>query len=198
MATDETTTNETADQSPAAALWRIAVSNYEAAVAEEQRLTADHDEALAAYKAEVGEDNPDFERYGLWTLYPRDRDEFVRFAAIQIATVDHAGSMKALSGDDYEALAKKAAQIIDDHEAHRQRKEEAWDRLVDSTEKVWEAALDRLCHARDKLLETPAPDADAMTMKLDILAALMTESCDQDADAVCAIRDDAHRLFGSK
>lgn len=65
------------------------------------------------------------------------------------------------------------------------------------TEKRHDKFADNRWEARDALLKTPAPDAEAILFKLDILAADMAEACVEDAERVACLRDDARRLLGA-
>lgn len=62
-------------------------------------------------------------------------------------------------------------------------------------EKRHDKFADNRWEARDALLKTPAPDAEAMLFKLDILAADMAEACVEDAERVACLRADARRLL---
>jgi hypothetical protein len=197
MTNAKTITANTVEPTAAAALWRIALSEYEAATTAFERLDAEHREAQATYRAEIGEPNPDFETYGVGKASNRvrlNRLDHVRSVETVVAMVDFKGRSD-LTETDFAAIASKAARLVDAFEEHCVNAEKAGERILDAVEKRWEGALETLWAKRRALLATPAPDSAAMLRKLDLLAAYMTEGDDEQAGGVAAIRDDAHRLF---
>jgi len=99
-----------------------------------------------------------------------------------------------MTADDYAAIAKKAARLVDSYEAHLRHREEVERRILNDPQDVWENALDTLCEARIALWRTPAPDTAAMLFKLELLTDYMAEGCDDFHEEVRAISDDAHRM----
>jgi hypothetical protein len=195
MANTNTITNNTQAANPNAALWRIVLSDYQSVEAEYQRLSVEYEAKSAAYQAECGEPNPDFETYGLGRFGNDSREKQIRNVEIAIIIKDYVGTEP--SADDFAEIARKAATLVDEHKAYLAHRDEAFARTIGQIDKPWEAALDKVFHARAKLLKTPAPDTSAVIYKLDLLAPLMVENDEEDAEAVSAIRDDARRLFGA-
>jgi hypothetical protein len=198
MTTAKTTTNTTASPSPAAALFRIALTEYQRAEAEFNRLDAEHSAANAALKAELEEPDPAFARYKIEQRSPSeavDRLGCIRRAEMGILVKDYVGRGD-LTADEYAEVTRKATILVDAYEDYLQRREEAEARILGDVEERWEASLDKLCSARNALWRTPAPDADAMLLKLDLLSAYMIDGRDDFHAEVTAIRDDARRLFG--
>jgi hypothetical protein len=197
MTNAKTITRPTADQSPAEALWRISLTAYQTAKAAYEAASADYGTAGAAFLAEVGELNPDFARYGVnQHRTDRTRDDHIRFVEGKIAIADYAG--QRVSADDYAAIAKKAAQLVDTYETDIARREEAEARILDAPEAKWQTALDALAEAREALFRTPAPDASALLAKLDLLTTYLNECESEDKERVAAVADDVRRLFGGK
>jgi hypothetical protein len=62
-------------------------------------------------------------------------------------------------------------------------------------EEKHDKAADALANAREALFLTPAPDADALLLKLDILMEYLADCDAEDVKRVGAVRDDARRLF---
>jgi hypothetical protein len=191
--TDPITTTQT---DPSAALWRIVLSEYRQIEADYNKISAEHDEANAAYEREMGDPNPDFERYGLgrFGIIDDNRDKYIRNVETAIAIEDYRG--QHITAEVYAEIARKAATLVDEASADRRRSDEVFERTIGSIDKQWEAQLGKLCEARGKLYDTPAPDAAAVVLKLSILAAEMKEADAEDAENVEAIRADAERLFG--
>lgn len=57
---------------------------------------------------------------------------------------------------------------------------------------------DRLFKAREKLFATPAPDAEALIYKLDVLLPYLTDCASEDLERVQSIDADVRRLLGGK
>lgn len=194
MTTDDLTT----ERSTSSTDWAEAVHNFEQAKAAEAQMGAELDAATAALDKAVPDRADEFLAYGLHRYRDgnTERTKLIRSTEMSVAIVDYKGR-SALSADDYAAIARKATTLVDDFLAWIECAREATSRIYGDAQERFDAACDRRVAAQDALLnDTPAPDAEALLFKLDLLAEIMTEGDDQDAPAVVSIRDDAKRLFG--
>lgn len=194
-ATNTSTVASPTPTSSARAVWQIALAEYERTKAESEQAVAAYNEAEKAYFGERKGGIDYAEAYGLRA----GQTEAERFRAAEFAIImrDHRGKevspelLDAVEAEATKAVADFAAMLIADEKAHQRHNLAALDKAV------FEAG-DAASAAEAQLYATPAPDADAMLHKLDILTAKMVECCENDAESVTAIRDDARRLFGSK
>lgn len=179
--------------SAAVALWRSVASDYQRTKAEYDVISARHDEQTAAYSLAVGE-MPDFDAYGV-NMRLGSRDRRIRDLQFEVAVKDYQG--RNLTADDFADIARKAATLVDERDAWSAKSDEVFARTIATVEKDWEDALDRLCDAQNKLIETPAPDAKAMLEKIELLSTIMTEAGVEDATRMAAIKADAQRLLNA-
>lgn len=194
MATDNLTTERPTSSTD----WAEAVHNYERAQAEREKAGEAHNAAEKAYLAETrcGVDYHD--EYGI--NYSSGTKEEVladlRYYPAR-AAAKAASEGKKLSDEQIGELYRDIPCIADDFLAHQQFRAEANERhRVTELDDAYTLASSAFWEARRTLLATPAPDAEAMLFKLDLLAADMREALQDDADSIEAIRDDAKRLLG--
>jgi hypothetical protein len=197
-----TTTNENAGveaTSPSTALWRIAVSEYEAALAEYRIADERHTEANRAYADEMGGLDPELVKYSLHygpRYAEKAREDVIFHIAQMIAMSEHVG--ERLSAEDYSAVMAKAATLVDEGNAYKLKDREASARLTHRAQQEFDAALDKLATARAKLVHTPAPDAAAIREKINVLLPYLREVDSDDVEDVAAVFADALRLTGAE
>jgi hypothetical protein len=157
--------------SPAAAAWRIAVSNYEAAHAQFEQNWAAYEAAEAACaNSDVGKRKAELgAAYGLSQSMPFET------AAAKVA--ERGGEAEAIAGEYLGCCA--ALSIV----AHRERVGELRQAHFDFAHEGFEPA-------RDTLFATPAPDIAALLFKAEVLA--------KTVDEAEGLRDDLQRLLGGK
>lgn len=192
MATDELTT----DRPTSSTDWAEAFHNYQREEAAYASVAAEYEAACAEYESAWPDRTADFEPYGLsrFTDRKQDRDQLIRKTELRLVMRDYKGRDQ-LNPKELGALREEAARIVDDFLGWL----EQWNVAslsIEPAEERHNEACDRLSDARNKLLNTPAPDTVAMLFKLDVLASLMAESCEQDAPAAALLSEDAHRLIG--
>jgi len=179
--------------------WNAALDNYRREEAAYANVAVEYEAACRAYDSERPDAPEEFTTYGLTDTISIDRDELIRRTELRIVVNDYVEGnpdREPLTAQERGAVAVKATRLVDAFAEWRQQAREVELRIYAPAEKKHDAACDKIWEARNKLLNTPAPDAQAMLFKVDILARLMSESLEQDAPAVALIRDDAHRLFG--
>lgn len=194
-----TTDNLTTDRPTRSTDWAEAVHNCEEAKCAFDRAEAELDAASAAWREAVPDRADEFLTYGLNRYHIRDnadRAALIRATEMSVAMKYYKGR-ESLTADDFAAITHKAVTIVDDFLAWLALDREASDRIYGGgVQERFDAACDALSDARDKLLRTPAPDANAMLFKLELLAKIMREADVDDAERIEAVRDDAKRLFG--
>lgn len=179
--------------------WQTALREYERVKAAHQVVSGEHGVANAAYEAECGEPDPAFQTYRVGRsskAEPLNRSADIRRVGNEIELHDYAGRTD-LSADDFAAIARKAALLVDQYDEYLQRREAIEARVIGDINERWEAALDKLVTAQNKLLDTPAPDTEAMLYKLEVLSADMLQSEADFHEDVVTLREDARRLFAS-
>jgi len=177
-------------------------NTWNAALAEYRREETDYAASAAEYEAQCQryyEAHPDrskeFAAYGL--IAARGRADAIRTALLHLCHMHGAakGDGAKLTDSDLREINAEADRIVDDYFADRESGKEAFERFIGAGERKHDRAVDKMHEAREALLLAPAPDAEAMLLKLDILAAYVREADGEDADHIASIRDDAHRLF---
>jgi len=192
MATDDLIT----DRPTSSTEWAEAFHNYERAKNAEAQVEAELDAASSAWHEAVPDRADEFAAYGLLRWADKsDRDKLFRDVEVRIIMRDHKGRER-LTPEELGAVREEAARAADDFLAWVALDFEASKRIYGDVQERFDAACDLRCAAQDKLLTTPAPDADAMLYKLDLLSSVMAEHQSEDAESVAAIRDDARRLLG--
>lgn len=182
--------------------WAEALNRHRRAEAEYDRVSTHYSDACRAYDAECPDRDAEFERYGL-RCPNLERENIVRIVRAALCMSEFGGTGMFLYPPDKRAeqtskmpeIAVDAERIADDYLAWRSHKSEAYDRIVGPAEEKHDAAVDMRSAARTALLETQAPDTEAMLFKLDLLSSIMAEGDAEDADQVVNIRDDARRLL---
>jgi hypothetical protein len=182
--------------SPAAALWQIAVAEYEQAKAANDKALTDYNEAEARYFDEISGQPKYHEDYFQRTDH--SHDERFKQAQIAIAIRDYWGRNN-LSAEERAAIDKEAREAVDGFAAQiKDRAERSERHNLAALDQAVNATGDALASAEHRLYATPAPDSGVMLAKLGMLSATMAEYHDNWRDEIAAIRDDARRLFGSK
>jgi hypothetical protein len=194
-------TSATASPSAAAPFdrshWEAAVADYEREEAAYSAVSAQYEAACREYDRQYPDRSEEFKAYGLSTLDRSDtRERLIFRTELYVAATEYHGR-ENLSAEEYGTIKEKAVRVVDDFLAWRAKGKEVSARIYDPAEQAHDAAVDKLVIARERLLNTPAPDAGAVQYKLELLAAVMTESRDQEAEHVTGIRDDVRRLLAS-
>jgi hypothetical protein len=177
--------------------WDRALARYSEAKEAHDRVDAEHNAAVATYRAECGKPNPEFAYYRIDSAGIADRlnrSADIRRVGNEIEARDYAGQAK-LSADDFSAIARKATLLVDQYDEYLQRCEALEERVIGDKQDRWEAALDKLDAAQRALLGTPAPDAEAMLYKLTLLSVDMAQADAEFQEDIVALREDARRLF---
>jgi hypothetical protein len=197
VATDE---RDIPPLSNADALWRVAVAEYERAKAAQDKAEAALDAASAAWREAVPDRVDEFLAYGLNRYHSHDHEDrngLIRNAQVEIVLRDYKGKGDTYpNAEEYAEIAREATKAVDEFLAWIALDYDVTPRIYGDTQERFDEACDKRADAQTKLLETPAPDSAAMLHKLELLAQVMTESDEQDAPAVRAIRDDCRRLLG--
>lgn len=188
-------TNHTADQSPASALWRIALSEYESEVAAYNKVLAEYEEAARLSDDEIAQHAKPFERF-----LPID----LRYVSDAVAGVTRQllmerptyGNGEVVSRSEHLEAQAEAVKIVADYSAYCDERQKIQETVYYPAEKKHDAACDKLSDAREKLFQTPAPSPSAMLAKMRILAAYVNECQGEDAERFNAVVADAERLFG--
>lgn len=181
-----------------AALWRIVVAEYERAKIAQDRTGEAHNAAEEAASADVPPCRDFAAECGIRrALNTREEVlEALRYYPAFLAA-KAAGESKPLSDAEADAAYADIPRIADEYMANLQANKEADEKhRCKELQEAFDAACSAIWDARDKLLATPAPDAEALLFKLDLLVTDMDEGDEQDAPAVRAIRDDARRILG--
>jgi hypothetical protein len=182
---------------PATALWRIAVANYEAAkiafAKADERLSAVNE----AYRAAVPNRADEFSAYSLHRYRDADlpRTTLVHKTEMAVAMRDYRGRSE-LTDDEFAAINVKAVALVNDFLAWLAFDKEESDRIYGDEQERFDEACDRLSDARDELLDAPAPDADALFYKLDVIVPYLKEVDSDDAERFAALASDIRRLLG--
>lgn len=193
-----TTDNLTTERPTSSTDWAEAVHNYEQAKSAEAQAEAELDAASAAWREAVPDRADEFLAYGLHRHRDGDTDrtKLIRKTEMSVAIEEYKGR-SALSEDEFAAITRKAVRLVDDFLAWLALDREASERIYGGgVQERFDEACDRRGEAQDKLLTTPAPDAEALLFKLELLAKIMREADVDDSDRIEAIRHDAHRLLG--
>lgn len=196
MATDELTT----ERPTASTDWNEAFHNYERAKEACDQAAAAHTAAEEAAIAEARAANPiDWTaEYGLhYGMASREKVlEALRYYPAN-AAAKAAAAGKPLADAEVSALYADIPRIADEYLVAREVSLNAHAKhRTDELEKAMEAAADTYWASFKAVMKAPAPDAEALIAKLDILTSEMTVADADDAERVAAIRDDARRLFG--
>jgi len=172
---------------PGRSAWDEALAAYRREVAAYERSAMEYE---AACRAHDNDSPPEPELSAVYKVetFEVDRDRLIRSAQVAIAARDYPlRGAQHFSPRVMGEIAEKATLITDEYLLWRNQHKAAWQRFKPAEEKH-DAACDRLWKARDRLLNTPAPDAEAMLLKLDVLAEDMRESCVEDAPRVASLR----------
>lgn len=189
MTTDELTTTRPSDKD-----WAEAFHNYQREVEAYASNSAEYDAACRAVDQECPDREDEFIAYGL--NWPMDRDTALEVVDRFIERRDHSDKNGELADEVIDRDAEEAGAIVEDYFDYRAKRHAAFERLYKPAEKKHDKAVERRWTATNKLLDTPAPDADALLFKLDLLASIMGEHEVEDAPHVASIREDARRLLG--
>lgn len=197
MTTDELTTERPVHSTD----WAEAFHNYQREVEAYASVAAEYEAAAEEYHRALPEDQgDDFTPYGLHQCIAPNRNSLIVNAELRIIMRDFKErGDEGLTPDELARVRGEAARVVDNFlewKAERAKAQEKASERYDPAEKKHDAACDRLSHARTKLLNTAAPDVEAMLFKLDLLAGYMAECDAEDAKSVGLIRDDASRLLG--
>lgn len=187
---------------PSATSWNEAFAEFQREEAAYAIAAADYESAVAAYDVELPDRDDEFNAYGLKspTLTHRDVMSFVA-PAIMEREFGKVGYPLYPPKDveeynaKYPAIMAEAARVTADYLDWRRCGSEAYARIVEPAEEKHDDACDKRANARNRLLNTPAPDVGAMLIKLDLLASIMAESDSEDAAHVATVRDEARRLM---
>lgn len=152
-----------------------------------EHCTAAHEEAEKACprKDEL------FSRYNLHSGVSRKRN----FQSAQMAVLmERCRGRASLSDEEARQATTEANRLVDEFEAYRAAREQAFSEYDDIQDR-FDKALDECDAARSALLNMPAPDQAALLEKIDLLAQILDEACAEDKDRMAAVRADAHRLL---
>jgi hypothetical protein len=125
----------------------------------------------------------------------------VSAAATAAGDQGHAHALWRIALSEYECTKAAFEQACTDYSAAQRT---VWDAQEGNAYekyclKQFESAEEETSEAHDAarktLFATPAPDAAAMLLKLELLTSYLTECCADDREHVAAIRDDARRLL---
>ena len=103
---------------------------------------------------------------------------------------------RPLTPEEAKQVTADAQRIVDEFEAYRVRRGEAFAEY-DRLEGQLDSLVDERAKAFHALMETPAPDGEALQYKIGLLASQLTEWESEDANTINAINADAARLLGS-
>ena len=173
--------------------WKAAFAAYERQEAAYEEALREYEAELRVFESELPDRDQEFEPYGLRFKSDASRDRLIRDTEVAVTVRDYAGRCE-LSADDFAAITRKAATLVDAYLGYTQKRGEAIERIVRPAERKHDAAVDKREEAREALLNTPAPDGAAVLAKLNLLADMMEG--EQNSEHVEAIRDDASRLLG--
>jgi hypothetical protein len=195
MATDNVNTPSIDNNREA---WNAVVADFEQKKATRDSVGEKMTDAEEAYIEEVS--GRDFwAEYGLPGLLKTRADVLKELRYLPATIAGRAAARgEPLTDEFISGLYRDLPRIADEYMAHSQLCEEARKRYgLKENEAAYDVAATAFWEAQKKLLDTPAPDVSAILYKLDVVAAVMTEDCEQDAPAVSLIRDDMRRLFGT-
>ncbi|MFP5328861.1 MAG: hypothetical protein ACLGHC_01820 [Alphaproteobacteria bacterium] len=191
-----TTDNLTTARPTSSTDWAEAVHNFERGEAAYDRSAAEYEAACAEYERRFpDEKEAQFEPYGLKWNAGQDRERLIADAELRIIFRNHK-DRERLAPEELGAVREEAARAVAEFLAWSSERRAAYEQIVGDAERKHDAAVDKRHGTREALLACPAPDAEAILFKLELLAADMAEADTDDAERVAAIRDDAKRLFG--
>lgn len=170
--------------------WNAAVARYERATEKVERVGNDNMEAHDAAEAACPRNDEYFSRYNMGRGDSPDRN----FRACHMSLVIERTKEGPLTPDEAKQTAVDAQRLVDEFEAYSASRDAAfagYDQLEDRFDRV----VDEQAEARKLLIETPAPDNEALLYKIEMLAAYLTECASEDADRLNAVSADARRLL---
>lgn len=191
MATD-TLENKSAAATPSRKEWDAALAAMREADAKANKALVESARIEAAYLAEaekvphfIGKDDP---YSGITAKLTTSNPEHIRHARRSIRDVIHYEDLPGIP-EHMEACRE----LVEAAEA-REQQLRAIDQKLGRTaaSERYDAAVDRLCEAKDRLIAMPAPDGDALFWKLDYL--FFSENYWQ-KDFVGQTVEDARRLL---
>jgi hypothetical protein len=206
MATDNVNTPSIDNNREA---WNAAVADFEKEAAAYKVAAEEFQAACDKYHADfIRVAKPeDFDTYGLdhyARRWPDDRKGFIRSLELRVAMVDYRlAASENFTEDQFADIAAKATRLVDAYLAWTAAKAEQDEQNAPAeaayrkAEKKHDAAVEKLCDAREKMLLTPAPDALAIAYKLEVFHDYLALGDEQDTHRVRAFRDDMRRLFGT-
>jgi hypothetical protein len=170
--------------------WNAAVAAYEAADAEMNRVS----DIMGRVHAEAEKACPDegqfTGRYGMSYTWANDRN----YRAAHFAIVIERSQTRLLTDAEAEQASDDAKGLANEFDAYRERRCAAF-APYDRVEDQFDGLVDAQCEARRKLLETPAPDGEALLYKLDLLASFLETADSEDAHSIDLVRNDARRVL---
>jgi hypothetical protein len=177
---------------PATALWRIVLTDYEREVAAYAIVEAEYTAACRAADAECPTRDEEFKVYGLTHPRIRRQDAIAQVDSCLAERDNGQLTSQEQAGRDTETL-----RIVSDYFDYYQKRAEVMERIYRPAEEKHDVACDLRRRAWDKVIGTPAPDAEALLLKLDLLTDELISCDDEDAERLDAIRQDARRLLGA-
>jgi hypothetical protein len=201
MATDNVNTPSIDNNREA---WNAAVADFENEAAAYKIAGEEYHAACEEYQARRVATPEEFHDYRLDHCakhYPGDRDGFIDSIELRVAMVDYRlAEGETFTEAQFADIKAKATRLVDDYLAFTAAKavqEAPAEAAYTEAEKKHDAAVGKLCDAREKMLLTPAPDALAIAYKLEVFHDYLALGDEQDTHRVRAFRDDMRRLFGT-
>jgi hypothetical protein len=190
--------------SPEQSAWMIVVADFERESAAYAIAAEEYHAACREYDAHRVATPEEFHDYGLdhyARRYPDDRKGFIRSLELRVAMLHcPLAEGERLTEAQSASITGKATRLVDDYLAFTAAKaaqEAPAEATYSEAEENHDAAVDKVCDAREKMLLTPAPDALAIAYKLEVFHDYLALGDEQDTHRIKAFRDDMRRLFGT-
>lgn len=174
------------------AAWTTAYARFQAVNAEYDRRIAAEEKAGEAVDAACPRIDRYFDEYNLG--FGMSRETALGNAEYSVAAraADAAGAGDPMTDAQIKALYKECPRVVDEFMAYQERHEEAC-RLygLKALQEQVTAYRATYFEARDALMAVPAPDADALLVKMEIASTWLDDPYAESAF------DDARRLLGA-
>ncbi|MCH8617164.1 hypothetical protein LZ016_13785 [Sphingomonas sp. SM33] len=170
--------------------WSTAVANYKAVAAKVERASAALEKLHDIADARCPREDVFFRRYQMGHGWSRKRN----FEAALWSLSVERGRGRTLTDAELAKLDADANRVVDDFEAYSARHDAAFAEY-DRQEALFDSLVDRRADAFRAVIDTPAPDNEALLYKLELLATLLEGFHSEDAPTLDKIRLDARRLL---